>query len=751
MISALKMLIEKFSHRERKRDGLIAGALFIFSFFVFWLSPVGQAADSHYSMLLSQSLLEHQSFTLDQYALPRFRSVEQRGYYTNGRIYQIEIFNGRLYYFFPPGSSVLSAPYVALMNAVGVSAANADGTYNEAGEIAIMLSLAAALMAALTALFYLTARLVLPLKWSLIVALGGAFGTQVWSTASRSLWNHTWMILLLGGVVLILVAAETGKRRVRPLALATLLSWMYFVRPTSSVCIVAVSLYVFLYHREAFLRFSLTGAAWLALFVAYSWYHFGQSLPSYYRASRLSFDQAWIALAGNLISPSRGVFVFVPILLFVAYLLVRFRRELIRRRLVTLAVAVIVMHLIAIAGFTPWTGGYCYGPRYTTDLVPWFVLLAVAGVEAMLMARERERRQVEYRARRWRGLLAAGAGLLLLSVFINARGALSPDTARWNAQPVSVDIFPERIWDWRRPQFLAGLQRSAPPSYPWIEGRIDFSQPASDAYLWYGWSGREERFRWTDGNEAAIIFALEETENVTLRMMLSPFLVPEQLTEQRVSLQLNGHALAAFTLRESVPRELSFALPREMLQRENVLTFDLPDAASPASFGTSNDMRSLGVAAHWLEIESPALREASGNQPRRTATTLPLPGEAFRAEITIIDSPPALAAGGQATIRVRVRNASNTLWPALGRSDNRFQLRLGNHWLDADEITVVNNDGRNSLPYDLRPGAEVEIPLTITAPATPGEYFLEVDMVQEGMSWFDSEGSPAARASVSVR
>jgi hypothetical protein len=51
----------------------------------------------------------------------------------------------------------------------------------------------------------------------------------------------------------------------------------------------------------------------------------------------------------------------------------------------------------------------------------------------------------------------AGALLLLLSVFINGRGAFSPDTAKWNDYPLNVDKRPERLWDWRYPQFAAGL------------------------------------------------------------------------------------------------------------------------------------------------------------------------------------------------------------------------------------------------------------------------------------------------------
>jgi hypothetical protein len=50
----------------------------------------------------------------------------------------------------------------------------------------------------------------------------------------------------------------------------------------------------------------------------------------------------------------------------------------------------------------------------------------------------------------------------------------------------------------------------------------------------------------------------------------------------------------------------------------------------------------------------------------------------------------------------------------------------------------------------LRPGEEVEVPLAISAPTTPGNYILEVDLVQEQVSWFHDKGSPTARTNVTV-
>ena len=102
------------------------------------------------------------------------------------------------------------------------------------------------------------------------------------------MWTETWGVLLLGVVVWMLLRSETSGRRLNPFLLGTLLAWTYFVRPTNAVPILAISVYLFLYQRQTFIRYSVTGAVWLAIFVAYSWYHFHQVLPNYYLANRLS-------------------------------------------------------------------------------------------------------------------------------------------------------------------------------------------------------------------------------------------------------------------------------------------------------------------------------------------------------------------------------------------------------------------------------------------------------------------------------
>ncbi|HEX8181135.1 MAG TPA: hypothetical protein VF525_16430 [Pyrinomonadaceae bacterium] len=451
--TAAARTVQTRPHAARRKDLLTALLIFASTALIFLASHVHQMADSRYSILLSQSLLRQHSFTLDSYRWPPQTPRPQVGYNSYGDFYQLETVGAHIYYFFPPGSSLLSLPYVALLNACGVSAANADGTYNQRGEVLIQVSLAALLMAGLAAIFFCTSRLLLSWRWSVAVALGGALGTQVWSTASRALWSDTWGIFLLGLVVWQLLADERRAARLRPMLLATTLAWLYFVRPTYAIPILAVTIYLCLYRRALLLPYALAGAAWAALLAGYSLYHFGQPLPHYYSARRLHFGAFPVAFAGNLVSPARGLLVYVPALIFVGYLLLRYARTLPCQRLAVMAGCVVAAHLVIVAGFDPWWGGHSYGPRYTTGLVPWFVLLAMIGLKGM------QNRQAQLRAAGaqvdGRALIVCGAVLLALSVLINARGALAHATWRWNVQPVNVDEHPERVWDWRDPQFLA--------------------------------------------------------------------------------------------------------------------------------------------------------------------------------------------------------------------------------------------------------------------------------------------------------
>jgi hypothetical protein len=146
---------------------------------------------------------------------------------------------------------------------------------------------------------------------------------------------------------------------------------------------------------------------------------------------------------------------------------------------------------------------------------------------------------------------------------------------------------------------------------------------------------------------------------------------------------------------------------------------------------------------------------ANQSAPVVTKEAHPLPDNGFKAQVTLVDPPAKLRAGQKETIRARVKNVSEVQWYSHGgeintNPDNRYYLAVGNRWLKSDGSLLTNMDGRHGIGKDLKPGEETEVPLQITAPKDPGDYILEVDLVQEQVAWFHDKGSPTARTKISV-
>ena len=428
--------------------GRVRLLIFFVCFVVFFISPVTVLSDSKFALLTAESLLKDHTPSLSRFeipgldprALPARRSLPRPE-----KFYQLVHHGGRVLYAYPHGSSFLSLPFVAVLDAFGVSPVRNGRIYDPVAEALLEKLLASLLMAATASLFFeigIHARL--SVVWSVILAAGGTFGSQIWSSASRTLWSQTWEALLATCVVLLLLRANEGS--VRSCWIGVLLGWMFFVRPTAVVSILGVTLYLWLFYRQAFASYMSMLLVWMLIFVIYWLKIFGQVLPDYYhQGDFLKLTHAAVVLLAILISPSRGLLIFVPTIPMAVYLLARYWK-VVDHRIALLAVGIICGNLLVVACYPIWWGGWSYGPRLLTGTIPWFVLLGA--LDCHCLASD------DIRCRPI--LLWFGFALLLLSVTINGWGAISWKTVLWNKE-VAVDRFPDMVWNWRYPQFLAGL------------------------------------------------------------------------------------------------------------------------------------------------------------------------------------------------------------------------------------------------------------------------------------------------------
>ena len=92
-----------------------------------------------------------------------------------------------------------------------------------------------------------------------------------------------------------------------------------------------------------------------------------------------------------------------------------------------------VLQIAVIAKWPIWWGGYCWGPRLLTEIVPGLIVLMAIGTPAL-----------HGRAPKTVLILAA-----LYCVFIQALGVYCYPKGHWDHVPTSVNVRPDRLWDWR--------------------------------------------------------------------------------------------------------------------------------------------------------------------------------------------------------------------------------------------------------------------------------------------------------------
>lgn len=313
----------------------------------------------------------------------------------------------------------------------------------------------ASLLAALSvACAFLIARRRLPGRGAALVAVGFGLGTGMWSTVSQTLWQHESAIL---GLSLALVALTRDELRVRDgLLIGIGLALCGMSRPQTAPAI-AVLLAGTLARggwRAAAPAAAIAGACaafTIALNIAWFGSSFGaapllEALHPDIHATTYSFGLSATGLAGLLISPSRGLLIFSPIVLVAGLGLRTAWMESWRSPLGWCAAAAAAQWLF-YGSYSVWWAGHTFGPRYMLDVLPLLVPLAAAGLRAV-----------------GGPLLRTLAGAALAwSIIVAGTGAFCYPHDRWNTDPVSVDRSHERLWDWRDNQIVRCWDRGISP------------------------------------------------------------------------------------------------------------------------------------------------------------------------------------------------------------------------------------------------------------------------------------------------
>lgn len=298
---------------------------------------------------------------------------------------------GGFYDYFPLGTPLFALPYVALKQFLGY-----DVTVRRENEEA-QVELATACVTLAFALSYLLALRFLPPLPAFLLSLTFCLGSPYASTLGTALWSHDFTVIFLLLALTALVDREL-RSRLNPWWLGFLLGSAYLCRPTTALFILAVFGYLWYVDRGALLRTGGVAAALLASFTIFSWFQLGQLLPDYYLPGRLSDaredDTSYAAvLYANVLSPSRGLFVYSPFLILPLVTVAMARRSLPHFRLATTIGLWTAAHWLTVSSYAHWWGGGCTGPRLMADVVPGLFVLTLLAFAHLRLRRGRRQLQ----------------------------------------------------------------------------------------------------------------------------------------------------------------------------------------------------------------------------------------------------------------------------------------------------------------------------------------------------------------------
>ncbi len=575
----------------RAAVGLTAAVVFCLAL---W-SPIETVdSDPAVALLGAQALLDHGSLRLDPYAdrdgLAYYlrNDYRIRGHAERGAFYPNSL-----------GVPIVSVPAVWVANQFGWHMLDQDA------EFATQNVLSALGCAAVFLLLYLIGCVYLKAGQSLGLAAVCTFGTTVMSTGATGLWNTNVALVFTSLAVLHAARRFARGAEVRLFYVGTLLVTAFVVRPSTAVFAIAclVSLASGSNRRTAVAaRVTLVVTALLVVLpldTLWPWMA-GHYSPA---RARQFHGPLGLGLYGVLASPSRGLLVFSPFVALIgvgtAWHGARLWRDPLARLCVTWILPTTAMAAM-VAG--KWWGGYSFGPRLLSDVIPAFVVLAC------LVWKEITRRGPDGRI----GRRAAAALFWVLggvAVAIHSgQGLFNPAAQQWNRMP-DIDSDPGLALDWRFPQFLATAAR--------LDARLD-ALDASDAepmgalparplgtpvrfdaddVAFSGWYPIEAGWRWSRGTGATIRLRLDHEGAHRSGLHLLE-VVAGARQRQRVRVAVNGVTVGAVDLDGFEPVRHLFMVPAVALEprEDTVVDFAI---SSPGPEGA--DARQLGLAFRALQ------------------------------------------------------------------------------------------------------------------------------------------------------
>lgn len=225
-------------------------------------------------------------------------------------------------------------------------------------------------------------------KKSLLLAVIYLFGTVNFAMLSQSMWQHgTLELFTILGLYFVINFLNATKQKYSDLFLGGLFYGLAILsRPTAALGLAFIALLAFIKIRnfKLFTKASLYVFAGLAINVLFFlWYNNKYYIGIQNQGYSSQLAGSWlspfpISLIGVWVSPSKGILIYSPIFIFSLIGFYLAMKKGWNKNVQYLAYFLIVLfHTLIISLWKHWYGGYSFGYRMSSDIIPYLILLIV--------------------------------------------------------------------------------------------------------------------------------------------------------------------------------------------------------------------------------------------------------------------------------------------------------------------------------------------------------------------------------------
>lgn len=324
--------------------------------------------------------------------------------------------------------------------------------------------IAASFIAALSAVFlYMSLKNLFSKKISLLCTLIYAFATTTWAISSQTLWQQGAVELFLVILIYLVVINEKKENQNIFLLMGLLSGLLIFCRPVDSILLLPIIYYV-LVHNKLEKFYYLCALILVSLpFAVYNLYFFNNLFGGYSSVvSMFSFNfEAINSFLGLIISPNRGLLIFSPVCLLAIVGISGIKKikpKNMQYFLILMAFSVI-SQIIAYSFFKVWWGGWSYGPRFLTGMLPFFMIFLGIYFDEFSKTTWTEKNYRKY------FIILVITIIICWSVFVQIVGAFYYPQGSWDSTP-NIDDNTQRLWDWNDSQILHSFWAGPYPINP---------------------------------------------------------------------------------------------------------------------------------------------------------------------------------------------------------------------------------------------------------------------------------------------